>query len=257
MSYLEPPPMPAPVIVMKDFGGFVTDYQARTEQYRASDREVRLHECHSACTLALSLPNVCVYPNSVLKFHLAYDPRNHQSDYGVSQELFNSYPAAVRARLGTLTRQFKVLSGAELINLGIRNCNAPHNTEPRVLVAARTPSRPAPKAATEQDGTFSGIFRGVMSVFKPAETAPVRREYASLVPPTLPKPAPIDALAGEIPLPPRRPAELAAVNEPAPAPLLPAPSYSHDLAPIPWPKIITGAQRILPSTFAAYAELSR
>src|SRR6516165_6768928 len=129
--------MPAPVIVMKDFGGFVTDYQARTEQYRASDREVRLHECHSACTLALSLPNVCVYPNSVLKFHLAYDPRNHQSDYGVSQELFNSYPAAVRARLGTLTRQFKVLSGAELINLGIRNCNAPHNTEPRVLVAAR------------------------------------------------------------------------------------------------------------------------
>ena len=74
LSYLEPPPMPAPVIVMKDVGGLVADYQGQTAIYRASEREVRLHECRSACTMALGLPNVCVYPGSTLKFHVAYDP---------------------------------------------------------------------------------------------------------------------------------------------------------------------------------------
>lgn len=91
--------MPAPVIVMKDVGGLVADYQSQTAIYRASEREVRLHECRSACTMALGLPNVCVYPDSTLKFHFAYDPRNHQTNPGVSQQLFDSYPAAVRRGL--------------------------------------------------------------------------------------------------------------------------------------------------------------
>jgi hypothetical protein len=98
--------MPAPVIVMRDVGGLVADYQSQTVIYRASEREVRLHECRSACTMALGLPNVCVYPGSTLKFHVAYDPRNHQTNPQVSQQLFDSSPAAVRARLGTLTRNY-------------------------------------------------------------------------------------------------------------------------------------------------------
>src|SRR5271165_7356875 len=122
MSYLNPPPGDAPVVVMKDVGGYVDQYSVQTARYFASNREVRLHECRSACTLALSLPNVCVYPDSILKFHLAYDPRNHQPNADVSQQMFNSYPAAVRARLGTLTREYKVLRGSELISLGIRDC---------------------------------------------------------------------------------------------------------------------------------------
>jgi len=73
LAYLDPPPFPAPVIVMKDVGGFVSQYQAQTARYRQEGREVRLHECRSACTLALSLPNVCVYPTSLLKFHKAYN----------------------------------------------------------------------------------------------------------------------------------------------------------------------------------------
>ena len=129
--------MPAPVIVMKDVGGLVADYQSQTAIYRASEREVRLHECRSACTMALGLPNVCVYPGSTLKFHFAYDPRNHQTNPQVSQQLFDSYPAPVRARLGTLTRNYKVLSGSELINLGIRDCNEPKTNEPRILVGRR------------------------------------------------------------------------------------------------------------------------
>ena len=31
------------------------DYQSQTAIYRASEREVRLHECRSACTMALGL----------------------------------------------------------------------------------------------------------------------------------------------------------------------------------------------------------
>jgi hypothetical protein len=57
----------------------------------------------------------CVYPDSALKFHLAYDPRNHQSNYAASQQLFNSYPQSMRERLGGPTRQYEVLRRGELI----------------------------------------------------------------------------------------------------------------------------------------------
>lgn len=105
MPYLDPPPFPAPVIVQKDVGGYVADYRAQTERYRAENREVQLHECRSACTLALGLPGVCVYPTSILKFHKAYDVNTRVPDDAISRELLESYPPAVRARLGGLTRE--------------------------------------------------------------------------------------------------------------------------------------------------------
>ena len=81
MGYLSPPPSPQPVVVYKDVGGLVSDYQARTEDYRRENREVRLHECRSACTLALSLPNVCVYPDARLKFHQAYNELTREAAF--------------------------------------------------------------------------------------------------------------------------------------------------------------------------------
>ena len=140
MGYLSPPPSPQPVVVYKDVGGLVSDYEARTEDYRRENREVRLHECRSACTLALSLPNVCVYPDAKLKFHQAYNELTREADLGVSARLFDSYPAAVRDRLGYLTRQYKVLSGVELIALGVRDCARGD----RVMVAAKKPPAPPP-----------------------------------------------------------------------------------------------------------------
>lgn len=152
MSYLEPPPMPAAVVVQKDVGGLVRAYQERTELYRSQNREVRLHECRSACTLALSLPNVCVYPSSTLKFHQAYNDITKEVDYGVTNELWSSYPQGVREKLGTLTRKYKVLRGSELIALGVRNCNAPAQ-QPKIMIAKATPA-PAAEGAT-----FSRAFR--------------------------------------------------------------------------------------------------
>jgi hypothetical protein len=142
LGYLSPPPSPAPVIVYKDVGGLVSDYEAQTEQYRRENREVRLHECRSACTLALSLPNVCVYPDAQVKFHQAYNAITRETDLGISSRLFSSYPAAVQARLGYLTREYRVLSGRELIALGMRNCNGDNP----VLIANRKQRAAPPNA---------------------------------------------------------------------------------------------------------------
>lgn len=207
MSYLAPPPMPAPVVVTKDVGGYVADYQTQTALYRMTGREVRLHECRSACTMALSLPNVCVYPDSVLKFHQAYDPRNHEANLQVSQQLFDSYPAAVQARLGTLTREYRVLRGSELIALGIRNCNEPKGRDPKIIVASAPAAKPAPSTEASGEKPFlAGLFDKVKSILGTGADASagyrqpgLRRQGPSAVP----------ALAGpaEAPLPPERPAE--------------------------------------------------
>jgi len=147
LAYLDPPPFPAPVIVMKDVGGFVSQYQAQTARYRQEGREVRLHECRSACTLALSLPNVCVYPTSLLKFHKAYNANTREADEGVSGELFRSYPAAVQARLGGLTREYRVLTGTELIALGMRNCNGGGMQVARARPPEAAPAAPRVRVA--------------------------------------------------------------------------------------------------------------
>ena len=275
--------MPAPVIVMKDVGGFVADYQSQTAIYRASEREVRLHECRSACTMALGLPNVCVYPGSTLKFHFAYDPRNHQTNPQVSQQLFDSYPAAVRARLGTLTRNYKVLSGSELIELVIRDCNEPKTNEPRIMVASAAAGKP-PTAAQPgaEKPLLAGLVDKMLSVFGAGGAAGAVHNRAAVSSRTAGKPALAEGLLAEIPLPPARPVELihtagaiavqapghpatepafaeAANAIPLPARRLPDATLSavHRLARVALPKIITGAQRILPPGFSAYADMNR
>jgi hypothetical protein len=131
-------------VVTKDVGGLVSSYVAQTERYRAEGREVRLHECRSACTLALSLPGVCVYPSSVLKFHQAYNQITRETDHGISRQMFESYPKPVQARLGGLTRDYRVLGGAELISLGIRNCEAKGAPKiPQLQAHRRVDSKPA------------------------------------------------------------------------------------------------------------------
>jgi hypothetical protein len=285
--------MPAPVIVMKDVGGLVADYQRQTAIYRASEREVRLHECRSACTMALGLPNVCVYPDSTLKFHFAYDPRNHQTNPQVSQQLFDSFPAAVRARLGTLTPNYKVLSGSELIKLGIRDCDQPKTNEPkineaRIMVASAAAGKP-PLAAQSgaEKPLLAGLMDKMLSVFDAGKAAGALQRGPA------PAPAPARILLAEAPLPPERPAALAepgsvaatqapaeTVGHPPAAPSRveaarlgdapPPPRLTTDAAPFAGkpaaerrptrpalPKIITGAQRILPAGFRAYAGLDQ
>jgi len=269
LGYLSPPPSPAPVIVYKDVGGLVSDYEAQTEAYRRENREVRLHECRSACTLALSLPNVCVYPDAKVKFHQAYNANTREVDLGVSARLFNSYPAAVQGRLGYLTREYRVLSGTELIALGMRNCNG--NGGGRVMIAARKPPQAVPVAGSNPLGEIAQNVRAaVASAWSRPDASsdqairvavPDRRP----IPPTLARlageaggrlqgvksnvailqapregfgtvvDAPAGSAAEEVPLPPRRPPSIAfSAREPA--------------SPRPYERIMPGAQQIVANT---------
>jgi hypothetical protein len=247
LGYLAPPPDPAvPVVVHKDVGGLVTDYQARTEQYRRENREVRLHECRSACTLALSLPNVCVYPGSVLKFHKAYDKNTKIADEGVSAALFNSYPPAVQARLGTLTREYRNLSGSELISLGVRNCN-----ENPIMLARRMEQRQRQQTAlayAPQDSVGDRIGKALTSLFDRPEPDRLRAVRTVRVTPPAPALARVEPLSpfADAPLPPRRPATLVA-ETPAP-PAAAAPEPPPVFTP-PALRLMDGAQPMLPGYF--------
>ncbi len=236
LAYLDPPPFPAPVIVMKDVGGYVSEYQAQTARYRQEGREVRLHECRSACTLALSLPNVCVYPSSLLKFHKAYNADTRAVDEGVSAELFRSYPAAVQARLGGLTREYRVLTGNELIALGLRNCNEGATQ----MARARPQAPPAPPAPPAQEEGLFGKLTAAFSVKPTVDPTPVAslrapRSKRSFAPP----PEDWEDIDADIPLPPRRPVDL----QPLPEPGL--------------PRLIDGAQQALSASLRATGELFR
>lgn len=229
LAYLDPPPFPAPVVVMKDVGGFVSEYQAQTARYRQEGREVRLHECRSACTLALSLPNVCVYPSSLLKFHKAYNANTREADEGVSGELFRSYPAAVQARLGGLTREYRVLTGAQLIALGMRNCEGGG-----VQVARARHQDSAPAVAAPAERSLFGSLAAAFSI-KPTDPAPVGTLRLARGKPDVAAPPELDE--EDAPLPPRRPVDL----DPMPGPGL--------------PMLIAGAQQALSSGLKASGAL--
>jgi hypothetical protein len=216
LGYLSPPPMPAPVVVYKDVGGLVSDYEAITERYRRENRDVRLHECRSACTLALSLPNVCVYPDAKVKFHQAYNAINRETDLGVSSRLFASYPAAVQARLGNLTREYRVLTGTELIALGMRSCEGGPT-----MIASRKQRAPSTSlASARSDGSsgaslasFGDIAHKVQSAVATAlaggagdQTASIRVAVADRQQTGFARGAEeANALPEPAPLPPRRP----------------------------------------------------
>lgn len=272
MPYLLPPPGPAPVIVTRDVGGLVTDYQRQTEIYRREGREVRLHECRSACTMALSLPNVCVYPSSVLRFHQAYNRDTKKVDHQVSDQLFATYPEPIRRRLGYLTRHYRSLSGTELIELGVRDCNeTPIMFAQRMQkrnggtqLAAAPPAAPAagqePNPIVRLAGTFAALLTGAAepaaSPSPPPSLTARAGASAAPVPPVRPSERagalttaslPETSRDSDPPLPPSRPQHLGAAIKVA---------SKANASPFgELPKMITGAWPVLPPSFRAYAPL--
>jgi hypothetical protein len=221
MGYLHPPPGDGPVIVMKDVGGDVRQYAAQTYAYIRSGREVRLHECRSACTLALAVPTVCVYPDGVLRFHKAYNPITRATNDAVSDAMMVAYPPGVREKLGALTRKYRSLTGSELIRLGVRDCTAP--AEPRITIA-RASARPIGAQASLSNG-LGGLFSGLGAPDIPAYSgygAPVRVQSVKVqVAETAPAGGSTTAVAQGAqdpaspapPAPPPRPDERAAASD--------------------------------------------
>lgn len=268
MPYLAPPPDPAPVVVVRDIGGSFAEYERQTRIYRARNREVRLHECRSACTLALSLPRVCVFKSSVLRFAKVYDPWTKRVDFAATDALFRSYPQTVRSRLGYLTRKFKTLSGEELIALGVRDCEATPLVDRAEIAGARR--APEPSYVPPDQGPVERLLRKVGSRVRanidtaaPARIAskltgkvirllPDRSTFASILPGRMTVPPPQTSATAnaqlansQAPLPPPRP---------SPARSLLAQGHSlkqSDLVKLP--PVISGGYRTLPPQLRAYA----
>lgn len=130
-GFLDAPPPPAVVVITKDYGGLVDEYATQELVYFRQRREVRIKgECHSACTMALALPTVCIYPSARLGFHLPrYDygkdipeqPLKLDSPEG--RLIWALYPQGIRAKLGGLSAGMRYMSGSEAIAAGIRACS--------------------------------------------------------------------------------------------------------------------------------------
>jgi len=136
MDFTTPPPNMEPVAIYNDGGGLVDKYRIAAFQYRLEGRQVKiLGSCRSACVLALSVPNVCVGPNAVVKAHHAYEQRTGIIRADVTESMMRELPENIRREIQpNISRQYNeaaTLDYKELLALGIPDCNntAPKNKE--------------------------------------------------------------------------------------------------------------------------------
>lgn len=103
--------------IHNDDGGYVVDYALKLEQYRDSGEEIRiLGRCDSACTLYLSLPNICVGRNASFSFHKPWGARREVIEM-MQAYMMEQYPEWVRQWIkskGGLGRHYIVLRGKQL-----------------------------------------------------------------------------------------------------------------------------------------------
>lgn len=123
-----PPAIEAPVVITDDRGGVLAQYAQQAINYFAQEREVRIQGvCNSACTLAISLPTACVYPQARLGFHLPrYEWQNRTEALSPASVearfMWQVYPVSIQMRLGGLTVDIRYLTGREVIEAGVREC---------------------------------------------------------------------------------------------------------------------------------------
>jgi hypothetical protein len=72
-------------------------FQAVIQQYNASGERFRIDShCQSACTMFLSIRNVCVTPGATLLFHAGGSMKNGIVSPYYTQQMLNTYNAALR-----------------------------------------------------------------------------------------------------------------------------------------------------------------
>ena len=121
------------VVIQNDRGGAVDKRAAIIKRYRARGThiEIRGDYCLSACTMYLSLPNLCIAPDTEFGFHGPSSPH-----YGIglapaafehwSRVIADHYPRPLRDWYLVIGRNrivgFHTKSGSELIQMGIPSC---------------------------------------------------------------------------------------------------------------------------------------
>jgi hypothetical protein len=104
-------------------------FAALIQQYNASGEEFRIDtHCQSACTMFLSIRNVCVVPSARLLFHAGHTlGPNRQINPVATNRMMSSYNGALQSYLrsgGYMdTLAFHTISGRDIISkFGYRAC---------------------------------------------------------------------------------------------------------------------------------------
>ncbi len=143
--FVTPPPNMEPVVIVNDGGGLVNEYEKAAWRYRLEGRRVEIRgSCRSACTLALSVPNVCVGRNAVVKFHHAYNSVTGATRFDVTDRMVSQMPVNIRNEVsGKVQVEYTpeaTFNYARLRSLGVPDCDgrstkivAPINIAPRLV----------------------------------------------------------------------------------------------------------------------------
>ena len=120
----------SPMIVTSDRGGYLAARSDEINRMRAIGQRVELRgTCLSACTMYLSLPNICVAPNAVFGFHGPSKSGTPlpQRDFDYwSGVMAANYSEPLRSWFMTEARYmingYYQMSGAQLIAMGYPRC---------------------------------------------------------------------------------------------------------------------------------------
>ncbi|GGH50100.1 hypothetical protein GVY41_05535 [Frigidibacter albus] len=121
-----------PLVIRDDAGGRVDWRAEKIAKLRQSGQPVQLRgECMSACTMYLSLPQVCVAANATFGFHgpSFYGIPLNDYDFNYwSQVIAAHYPAPIAEWFMTearySTNRTRRIRGSELIRMGIPECGS-------------------------------------------------------------------------------------------------------------------------------------
>jgi hypothetical protein len=108
-------------------GGWFEQFDPVVSRYNASGELFRIvGHCQSACTLFLSIRNVCIEPSARLLFHAGHDRQRNITAYATNRMLA-AYNPTLRNYLVsngyTSTLAFHTISGRDMIQkFGYREC---------------------------------------------------------------------------------------------------------------------------------------
>jgi hypothetical protein len=100
--------------------GEMVRFDAVVSQYNASGERFRIDShCQSACTIFLSIRNVCITSNATLLFHSGGNPRTGQINPASTQHMLAAYNSALRQYVTENhfmdTFAFHSVSGADIV----------------------------------------------------------------------------------------------------------------------------------------------
>jgi hypothetical protein len=101
--------------------GEMPRFDAVVQQYNASGERFRIDShCQSACTIFLSIRNVCITPDATLLFHSGGDMRANRVSVASTQHMLAAYNAALRQYVTDNhfmdTFAFHAIPGSEMIS---------------------------------------------------------------------------------------------------------------------------------------------